>query len=77
MAATVVLTLTNAGDPKGCIEGAVGAFDEYFTSLQPDRVGLCMAERQVLSTFCAYLLGYGPNNPLKAAHDNDKEEDHC
>jgi hypothetical protein len=45
------------------VDEEIDRFNAYFKSLQKDGTGLSNPERAAIKTFCAYLLGLGPNNP--------------
>lgn len=64
--ADVSFTLQTQTGTSEELEEELDQFDQYFQSLQSDRVGLSKPERAIIRTFCAYLLGHGANNPRNA-----------
>lgn len=63
-------------DAEREVNEEIDRFDAYFRTLQADRTGLTGPERAAIKTFCAYLLGIGPNNPRAASPEGktDAEE---
>lgn len=50
-------------EASAVVEAEIMEFNEYFKSLQADKMGMTGPEMMAIKSFCAYLLGYGPNNP--------------
>jgi hypothetical protein len=62
---TVHVEYGDKGSPEKQVDEALYEFDEYFKTIQTDSayLGLTGPERAIIKTFCAYMLGIGPNNP--------------
>lgn len=62
-------------DAEVAVDEELGRFDAYFRAIQKDHIGLSGPERAIIKTFCAYLLGIGPNNPREHATPTEREND--
>jgi hypothetical protein len=62
-------------DAERAVDEELDDFDAYFRTLQKDRIGLSGPERAIIKTFCAYLLGIGPNNPRNPSTSTERKND--
>lgn len=54
---------TGSGEHEKEVEEEIENFSSYIKTLHEDGLGLSKPERALIKTFCAYLLGMGPENP--------------
>lgn len=74
------LACDNNFTDKSCeedVDEEILRFEAYFRTIQSDGIGLTGPEVAIIKTFCAYLLGLGPNNPRNTNPPPTQRSEHA